>query len=239
MNHKQLVRILGVCVSSVVALALVGCDSGGGGGGTGGGGGSSGSSNPSSSGTASGAMPLSCPSGGYCPFGNGGYAFGYSDSQNTGTQMPGMSTATLATDGSLCITGNVMQLPPMPTQTQYSDFWGCGIGVNLNQAADAGPTVKGVYMLPTGTGVTVNVNSVPKCTQARVVLDDMMGATSYCSALTPGVEIPWASFSTTCWNTTGTTLTGPPTSQAIKVQFVTSTSEACMFTDFCITEIKL
>jgi hypothetical protein len=182
-------------------------------------------------------MALVCASN-YCMFGMGGYAFGYSDSTNMVPPhaMMGTSMATLATDGSLCMSGNVMALPPTPTMQQYSDFWGCGIGVNLNQMMGMN-TPKNTYTL-TGTGVTVNVSGLPTCTQARVVLDQMGATPEYCAPLTPGVEIPWASFNTACWNGTGMALTGPPTSQAIKVQFVTS-STPCTFTNFCLTQIKI
>ena len=89
----------------------------------------------------------------------------------------------------------------------------------------------------TGTGVTVNVSGLPACTQARVVLDQS-GSNEVCAALTPGVEIPWSAFNTTCWDNTGTALSGPPSSQSIKIQFVTSPTE-CQFTNFCLTQISL
>jgi hypothetical protein len=168
---------------------------------------------------------------GYCNLGDGGYAFAYSDSQNMPPQNPGTSTATLSTTG-LCISGGVMQILNM----DYTDDWGCGIGFNVNQAMGA-MTAKNAYQL-TGTGVTVSTSAVPACTTARVILDQN-GATTYCAPLTPGVEIPWTSFNTACWNNSGSWLSGPPTSQAIKVQFVASTMQACPFTNFCITNISL
>jgi hypothetical protein len=231
MKHKQLLRTLLVCVSSVVALPLAGCDGGGGGNG-GGNTGSSAHTTSSGSGTSN---ALTCASN-YCMFGMGGYAFGYSDSQNMSPQVPGTSTATLATDMSLCISGNVMALPPNPTQMDYSNDWGCGIGINVNQMMGMNMP-KGVFK-STLTGVTVDVSNMPTCTQARVVLDDMMGGTQYCAAITPGKEIPWATFNTECWNGMGMSLTGAPSTQAVKVQFVTS-SAACMFSNFCITELKI
>ena len=74
-----------------------------------------------------------CPTN-YCTVGMGGYAFSYSDSQNVSPQSTGTSTAVLAADGSLCISGNVMALPANPMPADYTNDWGCGIGVNLNQA---------------------------------------------------------------------------------------------------------
>jgi hypothetical protein len=164
----------------------------------------------------------------------GGYAFGYSDSDPPAGK--GTSTATLAADGSLCISGQVMALPANPTPADYSNDWGCGIGVNLDQAMGM-MTAKNPFTL-TGTGVTVNVNGVPSCTIARVVIDQNGATPAYCAPLTPGVEIPWSKFNTACWDGSGTALTGPPSSQALKVQFVTSMT-ACPFTNFCLTQVSL
>ncbi len=247
MNHKHLDRYL--CVGAAVAagVALSGCDSGSaGGGGASDTGGSTGSGNTTSSthptGSTSGntttsgtatapANAIVCTSN-YCTIGMGGYAFGYSDSDPPSGM--GTSKATLASNGSLCISGNVMALPPNPTAADYTNDWGCGIGVNVNQAMGMN-TPKGTFKL-TGTGVTVSVANLPSCTTARVVLDDMDGTVAYCAPLASGTEIPWASFNTECWNGMGTALSGPPTSQAIKIQFVTGMTE-CDFSNFCLTEV--
>ena len=252
MNHRQLVRALAGCASGILALALVACDNGGdsGGGGSGTGNASS-SGNTSSSGNASSSGSNTSSSGSntsssgstsnaivcatnYCSsVGMGGYAFSYSDSDPpSGT---GTSKATLAADGSLCITGNTMALPPNTTPAEYSADWGCGIGVNLNQAM--GMNTPEMSYTMTGSGVTVNVSNLPSCAQARVVLDQG-GMNPVCAALTPGVAIPWSAFNTTCWTTGGTALSGPPSSQSIKVQFVTSPTE-CDFSNFCLTQISL
>jgi hypothetical protein len=184
------------------------------------------STSASSSGSSSG--PVSCTMG-YCNTGDGGYAFAYSDSQNVMPQMPGPSTATLESNGSLCISGDVGQIVNM----DYTDDWGCGVGVNLNQAMGMN-TPKNTFT-PTGSGVTVFTSAVPSCTTARVIIDQ--NGTDYCAPLTPGVQIPWGSFNTACWNNSGPFLSGPPSSQSLKVQFVASTSQSCAFTNFCITEI--
>jgi hypothetical protein len=251
MNSKPVTRCLTLCASGLVVFALSACDSGSGGN-TGGAGGSSSAGNPTTASgnpttasgnpttasgsptTSSGGPGLSCPSN-YCAFGDGGYVFGYADSQNMAPQKAGTSTATLAADGSLCISGNVMEATGTPPD--FSDYWGCGIGINLNQTMGT-MTAKNTYTL-TGTGVTVGVNAVPTCTAVRVVLDQNGATPAYCADLTPGVEIPWSKFNTACWDGSGTALSGPPTSQAIKVQFVSNNMAACPFTNFCITDIKL
>jgi hypothetical protein len=239
--------VFGIVTAATASVGGTACS----GGGSSGSGASTGS--PTSSGSGSGTAStgsgsgaggnsttgaISCPNN-LCAFGDSGYAFGYSDSQNMAPEIPGTSSATLATDGSLCISGNVMQLPAMPTAADYSNDWGCGIGINLNQPnGDAGPAA---YQL-TGSGVTVNVLNLPDCTVARVILDQNGATPNYCATLTPGVEIPWSAFNTMCWAPTMTgavALTAAPDSQQIKVQFVTSTAAACPFTNFCISELTL
>jgi hypothetical protein len=118
----------------------------------------------------------------------------------------------------------------------YADDWGCGIGVNLNQAMGSMTTFP---LVLTGTGVTVYTSPIPACTTARVILDQNGAVPGYCAVLTPGVEIPWSSFNTACWDDSGTFLTGPPSSQALRVQFVASTMQACSFSNFCVTGIQL
>jgi hypothetical protein len=147
----------------------------------------------------------------------------------------GTSTATLGMTG-VCITGNVMQLPPNPTAMDYTNDWGCGVGFNIDQAMGANPPANAV-VLP-GAGITVSTSAVPACTTARVILDN--GGADYCATLTPGVMIPWSSFNTACWApATGTAMTGAPTSAKVRVQFVTSTTAACPYTNFCITSVQL
>ena len=244
-------------VAAVASVALTGCDNGTGG--SGGSGTSSGTAATTSSGTAattssgtaattssgtaattsSGSTgsggPALCPTG-YCTFGDGGYAFSYADGDAPATAT-GMSHATLATDGSLCISGSVMALPAAPTAADYSNDWGAGLGTNLNQTMGMA-TPKMAYTF-TGTGVTVTTSALPSCIAAsnvRVVLDQG-GTNEVCATLTSGTEIPWSAFNTTCWTTGGTALTGPPSSDAIKVQLVTSMT-ACSYTDFCITSLS-
>ncbi len=146
-------------------------------------------------------------------------------------QSPGPSTATLLTTGALCISGNVGQI----VNSDYTDDWGCGLGLNLNQAQGVS-TPKNGYLM-TGSGVTVDTSAIPSCTTARLIIDQE--GTAYCAPFTPGVLIPWATFNTECWTNAGTYLSGPPTSQALKVQFVASATGACPFTDFCITQVSL
>jgi hypothetical protein len=223
---------------------LVACDNGGTGGSSGGTtasgkGGSattaSGSPTTSSGGTTNAIM---CANN-YCSIGMGGYPYSYADGDGPMKTATGMSHATLAMD-MLCISGTVMQLPANPTQTDYSNDWGCGIGINLNQSMGMGDAGGGTPMgaTLTGNGITVSTNGVPMCTSARVVIDH--GGKDYCAALTDGKEIPWATFNQTCWTTGGTALTGAPTdSTHLEVQFVTTKANDCPFMNFCLTNVSL
>ncbi len=199
---------------------------------------STGSPTSTSSGSTTGAVMCT---GGYCtsPIGMGGYAFSYADSQNPPPQAEGTSTATLAADGSLCISGSVGLVGMMAGMPDYTDDWGCGLGINLNQAmAPAGAPIDALQL--TGSTITVSTNGVPSCTTARIVLDQN-GTSAVCAPLTDGVAIDYTSFNTTCWNEMGTSLTAAPNSQALKIQFVTSGSATtpCDFTNFCITGITI
>jgi hypothetical protein len=167
----------------------------------------------------------------YCNVGDGGYSFAYSDSQNMPPESPGPSTATLESTSTLCMDGTVGEVVNM----DFSDDWGCGLGVNLNQAMGTA-TPENTYPMA-GAGVTVESSPLPSCTTARVIVDE--GGVDYCAPFMPGIEIPWASFNTECWTNAGTFLSGPPTSKALKVEFVASTTAACPFTGFCITGISL
>jgi hypothetical protein len=173
---------------------------------------------------------VSCPSS-YCNCGDGGYGFTYSDSQNMPPLLPGPSTVALETNGTLCVSGNVGQVVGM----DYADDWGAGFGCNLNQAQGASTPANPLTL--TGAGIIVWTSAVPACTSARVVIDN--GGVDYCAPLTSGVLMPWGSFNTTCWNNLGTFLTGAPTSTTVRVQLVSSATQSCPFTDFCITKLQL
>jgi hypothetical protein len=216
---------------------------------------SSGTTNPAGTSTSSGATTaasssgstaggIQCGTGNYCPpttgAGDGGYAFAYADSMNPAPQAEGTSTATLASDNTLCISGQVGLVSMLNGMPDYTDDWGCGLGVNLNQAMATTATSPPVMPYTfTGTGITVQTNGIPSCTTARVVVSN--GTTDYCATLTDTTgEIPWSDFNTECYNpSAGTALSGPPTSDAIKVQLVTSGSMTgpCTFTNFCITSL--
>jgi hypothetical protein len=171
----------------------------------------------------------------YCAAGMGGYAFTEADSQQMPTPPFATSTATLHQDDTLCIDGEVEQLPVV--QEALPMDWGCGLGVNLNQAM--GMTSPALPYAFTGTGITVSTNGLPCCAEyPRVLVED--NGTEYCAALTDGAEIPWAMFNTACWAPQlGMPLMGPPTSPSVRVRLTPTTAHACPFKNFCITGLYL
>jgi hypothetical protein len=262
MNQTHLVRYLSLCALGLVALALVGCDSGSGGGeggstastttgspSTTSGNPSTTTGSPTSSSTtgtsSSGGTGIACGMGGYCAAGTtgitgsmGGYAFAYSDAQNMPPMMVGGSSATLATDGSLCISGTVGQVMMVGGMPDYTDYWGAGIGLNLNQAMGTNSPVMSDTL--TGTSITVSTTAVPSCTTARIVIDQNGATPDYCAPLISGTATDISTFNTECWMPgSGDNATAPVASQALKIQFVTNTTSSCDFTDFCITGISL
>jgi hypothetical protein len=231
--------------AAAAGATLVACDNGGSTGGSGSGSPHTSTSNgPGSTGssmTTSGGTPITCTNN-YCMIGGspGGYGFVYADGLPPKTPT-GTSTAMLATDMTLCMSGHVMSLPASPSPADYMNDWGLGIGVNLNQMMGMGDGGGGTPMgfALTGTGITVTTSGVPMCTSARVVIDH--GGMDYCATLTDGKEIPWSQFNQTCWMPTaaGALAGAPMDATQLKVQFVTSKAGPCDFTKFCLDDIKL
>jgi hypothetical protein len=171
-----------------------------------------------------------CDSTAYCSVGDGGYAYTFTDSNSGGT-----STATLSiSSGSFCMSGNVEQIQLLDSGLyDYADDWGCGMGVNLNQVPGNNSPAR--VLTPSGAGITVSTTTVPQCTQARVQVNN--GGSIYCAALTPGIPILWTEFNTACWDGSGAKLQGPPSTPYVNISFVTNTTAACAFNDFCVTHI--
>jgi hypothetical protein len=207
---------------------------GGSGGGRGGASGSGGSGGAGSTGTsACTGSGMCCPEG-YCTIGSAhGYEFEYSD-RNDG----GGSSAQLTE--SSCVTGSIVGIDcasQSSPQTCYSTHWGAGIGFNLNQATGEDSTPAN-FTSAGSSGVTYAIE--PLYPNMRLVVGD--SKTDYCVALTsPSGTIPWSTFSSSCWNTTGSRLSGPPASfVSVRFQVVADTSYAGFSSfDFCVTRLSL
>jgi len=136
------------------------------------------------------------------------------------------------------VTGNAGGIVCDPTSAScYSSHWGAGIGVNLNQANGTG-TTPASFSAASSTGVTYALDSLPGT--MRMVVGD--SKTDYCVALqSRSGTIPWRSFNSACWGTTGVALAGPPASfTSVRFQVVADTSYG-ISTDFnfCITQLGI
>jgi hypothetical protein len=113
------------------------------------------------------------------------------------TDKSGCTVTTFADTNKLCATSGTV-----PPSSDYGAT--AGIGFALNQTA-AG--TKGT-MMPTGTGLQISftVGTKPAVLRAQIG-DNSATPVSYCfdiSAATSPVQIAWAKFNTTCWDTTAT-----------------------------------
>jgi hypothetical protein len=174
--------------------------------------------------------PVCCPQG-YCTLGTAhGYAFAYSD-MNDG----GQSSASLSADGSLCVSGTVVDVT-CTDQSCFSSFWGAGMGVNVNQATGtASPAAN--YAAAGSAGITYALDGLPP--NLRLVVGD--STTDYCVILnTASGTVPWAKFNSACWDpASGVALSGPP-ARFTSVRFQVATDDTYEgFADFafCIDRL--
>jgi hypothetical protein len=209
-----------------------GTGSGTGGGPGGGRGGASGSGGGSTGSSCTGSG-LCCPEN-YCTMGSAhGYQFAYSDRNDGGgssAQITSPSCVTGTAVGADCTTAS-------SPDTCYSTHWGAGIGFNLNQATGEGTTPMNFTSAGSG-GVTYAVDRL--LSNVRMVVGD--STTDYCANLTASSgTIPWSGFSSSCWNTTGSYLSGPPSKLvSVRFQVVADTSYAGFSSfDFCVTRLSL
>jgi hypothetical protein len=151
--------------------------------------------------SASASGPVCCPAG-YCTLGSAqGYVFAYSDAASGGS-----STASLKSDGSVCVTGKAVG-SICADQTCFSTHYGAGMGINVNQAM--GTSTPAQNFSPAGSaGVTYALDVFQP--NMRLIVGD--STTDYCVVLTSASGmVPWANFNSTCWMpSTGTSLSGPP-----------------------------
>jgi hypothetical protein len=152
--------------------------------------------------SAVGGGPVCCPQG-YCALGTAhGYAFAYSDMNDGGS-----SSASLATDGTLCVSGTSVGAMCADSAC-FSSFWGAGMGVNVNQASGPSSPVAS-YPAAGSTAITYALDSLPPNT--RLVVGD--SKTDYCVVLnTASGTVPWSKFNSACWDGSGTSLSGTPAS---------------------------
>jgi hypothetical protein len=157
--------------------------------------------------------------------GKGGYAYAFSDATAT---PPGGSSACIESTA-FCGKGTSV----MQNTADYSDPYGGGIGINLNEAM--GASSPGTYT-PTGSGVAYTLTSLP--TGARIIIGN--GTTDYCFTLTSATgTVPWASFNTMCYATpipAADALTGPPVG-ATHIEFEIPSAMTASSWDFCVSAL--
>ena len=124
---------------------------------------------------------------------SGGDAAAAAPSISPCTDKSGCTVTAFADTNKLCATSG--------TVTPSSDYGAtAGIGFALNQT----PTGTKGTMMPTGTGLQISftVGTKPAVLRAQIS-DNAATPVSYCfdiSTATSPVQIPWASFNTTCWD---------------------------------------
>jgi hypothetical protein len=223
----------GTWTDGSAALGGGGGGAGGGSGGGGGGGTTSSTSTTSVTTCSSSSNGLCCPQN-YCTLGGAhGYYFAYSDQKDGGG-----SDAQISQDSRLCVNGNAVGTTCGPTDSAcYSTHWGAGIGVNLNQASGTGTTPMS-FSAASSAGVTYALDYLPENT--RLVVGD--STTDYCTNLqSQSGTIPWRSFNSACWGTSGVSLSGPPANLvSVRFQVVADTAYGnnTSFT-FCISQLSL
>lgn len=154
---------------------------------------------------------LSCP-GSVCTVGTfGGPMY---------TSVDSYGSTICAASNSLCANGN--------TPSAAAGQMGAVLGFYLDSSATH-PTVQ-----LSGAGITFQLTALPP--QLMRVWVDHLG-TMYCAAISsPSQTIPWTSFRSSCWNTSGSNLTGPPNASYVAFQ-VAGTATGNF--DFCVKSLSL
>jgi hypothetical protein len=158
----------------------------------------------------------------------GGSAFAFSDSSGMAAPL-GKATASVEMTA-LCGCGtDDTQNPPSYT------FYGGGLGINLNMTM--GSSTMGA-VAQSGTGVTYAVTSIPTNGLRVQVIDS--GGTTYCNdvaATATSGTIPWAMFTTTCYDASpGTAL--PASDMLTQLEFLVPSTTTAGSWDFCITALS-
>jgi hypothetical protein len=155
----------------------------------------------------------------------GGYTFAFSDATSS---PPGGSSACVESSA-FCGKGLSAAIDP----ANYTDPYGGGIGVNLNQVLGATPA----EYTPTGTGgVAYSLSDLPAGT--RLVIDN--DGVEYCANLTSATgTVTWGMFTPMCYlpaSMQGTALANPPV--ATHIEFEIPSPAAAESWDFCVTALS-
>jgi hypothetical protein len=219
MQQRARLSFLCLTMAGAVSATQLGCDNGADG--TGGGSGTSSSNGSPASTTGSptaGSSTSGSPAGstsgsagtssggtfvdnGYVSVGPWmGYGFTVADTLGEGTTVTptcGGSTCTPAFTGNqFCFSGSVAP------DAAYGGF--ALLGWNLNQASAASSPID-PWTVPTSGGVTITLDNMDSNTDLRLQVQEPNATSNtqrYCATLQSGVEIPWSTLESECYNST-------------------------------------
>lgn len=221
-----------VCAGGVCAGGV--CDGATGAGGASGTGGAAGTGSASGAGAASGIGLF----GGYHSSGDwSGFAFAFASGGATVT--PSNFEDMIDVDGPYCIQGTVPGTAPT-----YSAIAAVGVHTNQEKAENA-PILT---LAPQGDGLAIDITVNGGSKTIRIQLEDETPPTDpnaaehrWCVNLTADSSnkiqqvVPWESFNTQCWATTGTAYAKQPLARAIAYVPDPGTGSATF--DFCLNDI--
>jgi hypothetical protein len=163
-----------------------------------------------------------------------GYAWTAQNKTAAGAEIAGQTIEPPCGTGGVCFTGStICATGSIPANDAASEIYS-GIMIGWNVAQASGATTSSTYAA-TGTGITVNYTATGATGQVRVILK--AGSAEYCAPATSGVAIPWSSFKTECWGTTGTALPSGAAISQLMVQINGSDTAAQTVTNFCIDSV--
>lgn len=135
------------------------------------------------------------------------------------------------TSNALCVSGTIPALPKNPTSTDYNDNWGIQLGVNASDPIGA--------LGQSYSTITLNFTGTPQSGLRATVhrTGDPIG-TTYCALVKSGEPLVLTNFNTSCWNTSGTYLTGADLPKIDKVSLqISSTQSEIPISKLCLTSI--
>jgi hypothetical protein len=139
------------------------------------------------------------------------------------------------TGSTFCLSSNcVCAAGPTPQFNATVNNWGADFGFNLS------PNSTSTNLIPVqlvGKGVSVTLSNLPSVPVVRINV--LVGGTSYCATIaTASQTIPWTSFNSSCWDDTGSFLSGNVLNAATSLYFVINSTSAGGTFDFCVTSIS-
>lgn len=135
------------------------------------------------------------------------------------------------TSNALCVSGTIPALPASPTSTDYNDNWGMQLGANASEPIGA--------LGKSYSTITLNFTGSPQTGLRATVhrTGDPIG-TTYCALVTSGTAMALTSFNTSCWNSSGTSLTTAdlPKIDKVGLEVVSGQTEITV-SKLCLTSI--